>query len=199
MGRSVQARPKSSSISQAGIVDFVHRRIGNASFFPKFQLLARVGNSVVLSLCPIDKLRLRTKGSLHDVIAHGCAGNWVSVEPTRGNATTERVARKLPNVRRYVVPIETPDCVRKRPTDCGAVFRREILPRAVVQSVARRIESQASGFKLAHEEFNGDGGTLKKREKRARVASVQKDSAPVGMERRLPSIVAEIGRIVAPV
>lgn len=37
--------------------------------------------------------------------------NNASVEPTRGDATPECLAREFADVRRHVVPIETPDCV----------------------------------------------------------------------------------------
>ena len=140
---SIQAIPKRLQGCLSRIVDRVARRICNADLLPKLYLLARISDGVVLGLRPMHKLGLRSarKRGLHDIVIHGCAGDGGSIEPTRGDGASERIPRECPNVRLHVVPMETPDGIGQHAANCGPILGGEILPRAVVQSVARGIES----------------------------------------------------------
>ena len=79
IGHLIETRPEWGVVAHTGIVDFVSRRIHDASLAPEVELLLRIGDGVRLGFRPLDQLRLGAvrKRGLHDVVFHKCAGNGV--------------------------------------------------------------------------------------------------------------------------
>ena len=135
-------------VGWAGLFRLIFAQFKEAT--ARFRLFSESNSRAVFQVARIIRIRCRCSNFFAQIGRlferqganefHGCAGKGFSVEPARGNAASERLAREFPNVRRHVVPIETPDGVRKCPAYCGAIFDGEILSRAIVQFPARGIE-----------------------------------------------------------